>query len=140
MGLIKLPEKSIINFKENIDDIFSSGNLAEGPWNNKLSEYIIDLTGASKALPTNSNGSGIVSLLTIYRHYFNRTNVLIQSNTMYGVKTMVYAAGCNLAGFINCKLESLMPSLQDVKDAVESLDNNVKEKSPTLRLTESCSI
>jgi dTDP-4-amino-4,6-dideoxygalactose transaminase len=128
MGLIKLPEKSINYFKNNLDEIFISGNLAEGPWNKKLSEFVKDLTGAHAALPTNSNGAGMVALLTIYRHYYGRTNVLIQSNTMYGVKTMVSAGGCNLAGFIQCQLETLMPYLQDVKDAIGQLDQKVKNK------------
>ena len=51
----------------------------------EITEIVKDLTGAQNALSTNSNGAGIVALLTIYRHYFGRTNVLIQSNTMYGV-------------------------------------------------------
>ena len=54
--------------------------------------------------------------------------MLIQSNTMYGVKTMVYAGGCKLSGFIQCRLESLMPSLQDVREVVDQLDNNEKKK------------
>ena len=40
MGMIKLPKKSINYFKNNIDGIFISGNLAEGPWTEKLSEEI----------------------------------------------------------------------------------------------------
>jgi len=124
--MIKLPEKSIKYFKNNLDDIFNSGNLAEGIWNRKISEYIINITGAKTALPTNSNGSGLVALLTIYRHYFGRSNVMIQNNTMYGVKTMVPAGGCNLSGFIDCELDTLMPSIKNVKDAIRSL--NKKEK------------
>ncbi|NQU32294.1 MAG: DegT/DnrJ/EryC1/StrS aminotransferase family protein, partial [Bacteroidetes bacterium] len=128
MGVIKLPEESINYFKRNLDDIFISGNLAEGFWNKKISEFVKNLTRAQAALPTNSNGAGMVALLTIYRHYFGRTNVLIQSNTMYGVKTMVYTGGCNLSGFIQCRLESLMPSLQDVRNAIGFLDQKEKDK------------
>lgn len=128
MGLIKLPEKSINYFKRNLDDIFTSGNLAEGIWNKKISEFVKELTGSQTALPTNSNGSGMVALLTIYRHYHGRTNVLLQSNTMYGVKTMVYAGGCNLAGFIECKLETLMPSIGDLKSAIDTLSQSEKDK------------
>ena len=102
MGLIKLPKDSINYFKNNLDEIFISGNLAEGPWNKKLSEFVKDLTDAQVTLPTNSNGAGMVSILTVYRHYYGRKNVLIQSNTMYGVKTMVSAAGYTLLGFIDC--------------------------------------
>jgi len=70
----------------------------------------------------------MVALLTIYRHYHGRTDVLIQSNTMYGVKTMVYAGGCGLSGFIQCQLKTLMPSLQDVKNALSLLDQKEKNK------------
>ena len=128
MGLIKLPEESINYFNNNLNEIFISGNLAEGFWNKKLSEYIKKLSAAQVAVPTNSNGAGMVALLTIFRHYFGKTKVLIQSNTMYGVKTMVYAGGCNLAGFIQCQLETLMPSLRDVKDAISSFDKIEKNK------------
>lgn len=128
MGLIKLPEESINYFKNNLDEIFISGNLAEGPWNKKLSGYVKELSAAQFAVPTNSNGAGIVALLTIYKHYYGRTNVLIQSNTMYGVKTMVYVSGYNLASFIQCQLETLMPSLRDVKEAIGSLDRKGKNK------------
>ena len=40
MGMIKVPKQSIEFFKENIDDIFESGNLAEGKWNEKLNEFM----------------------------------------------------------------------------------------------------
>ena len=42
MGLIKLPSKSIDYFTKNLDEIFESGNLAEGPWNKRLSDYVIN--------------------------------------------------------------------------------------------------
>ena len=128
MGMIKLPPQSIRFFKNNIDEIFESGNLAEGSWNKKLSGFITQLTGANKAIPTSSNGSGIVSLLTIYRHYFKRKRVLIQSNTMYGVKTMVPSAGCILDGYIDCQLKTLMPGLSDVKKALEKYDKKGKSE------------
>ena len=70
MGMIKIPKNSIKYFKTNLDDIFESGNLAEGPWNKKITNYIEQLTGAAKALATNSNGSGSVGLLSIYNYYF----------------------------------------------------------------------
>ena len=75
---------------------FLTGNLAEGPWNEKLVDYINNLTSSKFSLPTNSNGAGIVGLMTLYRHYFKRNKVMIQSNTMYGVKTMIYASIVNL--------------------------------------------
>ncbi len=128
MGLIKLPVESVIYFKDNQDEIFASGNLAEGAWNKKLSEFVKNLTGANEAIPTNSNGAGLVSLMSLYRHYYCRTKVMIQSNTMYGVKVMVSAAGCNLSGFIQCKLETLMPALEDVKDSIRDMSKNEKDK------------
>ena len=132
MGLIKLPEKSINFFKNNQDDIFNSGALAEGPWNTKLSEYVRDLIGAEDALPTNSNGAGLVALMSIYRHYYGRSNVMIQTNTMYGVKTMVNASGLKLSGYVNCCLETLMPSIQTVENAINGLTE--KEKNQTIIL------
>ena len=44
MSMIKLPKNSIKFFKSNQDKIFRSGKLAEGPWNEKLSEKIKNIT------------------------------------------------------------------------------------------------
>lgn len=126
MGMIKIPENSIEFFKKNLDEIFETGAFAEGPWNIKLSNYVKTLTGAVTALPTNSNGSGMVALLSIYRHYHNRKTVMIQSNTMYGVKTMVASGGCTLAGYIQCHLDTLMPSIEDVQIAISTLSRDEK--------------
>jgi len=128
MGTIKIPENSIDYFKNNLDAIFKSGNLAEGQWNKRLGDYVKDLTSSQVSVCTNSNGAGLVSLLSIYRYYFNRNIVLIQSNTMYGVKTMVPSGGCKLVGFINCQLESLMPSIQDVKDSISNFSKEDKNR------------
>lgn len=128
MGMIKLPDNSIEYFKTNLDDIFKSGNLAEGQWNKKLAEYVKDLTKANASISTNSNGAGIVALLSIYRYYYNRNTVLIQTNTMYGVKTMVPAAGCQLGGLIDCKLESLMPSFLNVQHSISKLTKDERSK------------
>lgn len=128
MGMIKLPKKSIDFFKQNLDEIFNSGNLAEGQWNKKLSQYIQELTGASRSLATNSNGSGIVSLLQIYNRKFGRETVLLQANTMYGVRTMIPAGNCHVGGFINCQITTLMPSLNDVQNAIKDLQTEQKNK------------
>ncbi len=128
MGMIKLPKESIEFYKGNIDEIFDSGFLAEGKWNKELSDFVRIMTGAKKTVPTSSNGSGIVALLNIYNYYFKRKRVLIQSNTMYGVKTMVPSGGCKLDGFIQCRLESLMPGLEDVKKAIGNYSNNEKSE------------
>ena len=127
MGMIKLPKESISFYKENIEEIFDSGMLAEGKWNEQLSSYVKDLASSKYAIPTSSNGSGLICLLQLYNYYFKRKNVLIQSNTMYGVKVMVPAGSCKLAGFIECRLETLMPSINDVKNSVQNY--SAKEKS-----------
>ena len=96
--------ESINFYKENIDEIFDSGMLAEGKWNKQLSSFVKDLASSKYAVPTSSNGSGLICLLQFYNYYYKRKNVLIQSNTMYGVKVMVPAGSCKLAGFIDCRL------------------------------------
>ena len=128
MSIIKLPKNSIEFFKDNQDKIFESGNLAEGPWNDQLSKKIKSITNAKNAICVNSNGSGLVALLLIYKEYYGRTDVMIQSNTMYGVKTMTKTAGYNLVDIIDCQLETLMPSFNDLKKAV----NNYKGEANKL--------
>ena len=128
MGIIKLPNNSIEFFKSNQDKIFESGNLAEGPWNDQLSEKIKSISNTKNAICVNSNGSGLVALLLIYKEYYGRTDVMIQSNTMYGVKTITKTAGYNLVDIVDCQLETLMPSFTDLKKAV----NNYKGKANKL--------
>ena len=132
MGIIKLPDKSIQYFKNHTDEIFESGKLAEGKWNIKLSEYVKNLTKAKRAIPTNSNGSGLVAIMSLYQHYHHRSKVMIQSNTMYGVKVMVVASGCKLIDYIKCRKDTLMPSIDDVKNAIIKLSD--KEKSSLIIL------
>ena len=126
MSLIKIPNKSIEFFKNNQDEIFKSGNLAEGPWNEKLSEKVKYISGSQYAVSVNSNGSGLVAILLIFKTYFGREDVMIQSNTMYGVKTIVGTAGYNIIDYINCNLKTLMPSYDDVK---RSIENYKKDKN-----------
>jgi len=118
MGMIKLPEASIAFFKSHLDEIFESGNLAEGPWNGRLTDHVKEYCGSSFAVPTASNGSGMMALLQIYKETDNRTKVLLQSNTMYGVKTLVKSAGLKVSGYIDCDTNTLMPGLTDVRKAV----------------------
>ena len=127
MGVIKLPKNSIDFFKSNQNKIFETGELSEGPWNNQLSEKIKSICNVKNAICVNSNGSGLVALLLIYKEYFGRINVMIQSNTMYGVKTMTRTAGYNLVDIINCQLGTLMPSFDDLKKAVENYNGELKE-------------
>jgi len=118
MGLIKLPSSSLEFFKSNLDEIFETGSLAEGPWSVQVSDFTRSYCDVKCAVPTASNGSGLMALLHLYKEYRNRTEVLIQSNTMYGVKTLVNAAGMNLSGFIDCNPLTLMPGVSDVEKAV----------------------
>ena len=120
MSLVKLPKKSVEFFKKNQDEIFNSGNLVEGAWNKTLNEKIKEISGAKNAICVNSNGSGLVAILLIFKTYFGREDVMIQSNTMYGVKTMVGTSGLNLVDFINCQIETLMPNYKDVENAVKN--------------------
>ena len=120
MSLVKLPKKSVEFFKKNQDEILNSGNLVEGAWNKTLNEKIKEISGAKNAICVNSNGSGLVAILLIFKTYFGREDVMIQSNTMYGVKTMVGTAGLNLVDFINYQIKTLMPNYQDVENAVKN--------------------
>ena len=128
MSIIKLPKNSIEFFKSNQDKIFSSGKLAEGPWNEELSKKIKTITNVKNAIGVNSNGSGLAALLLIYKEYYGRTDIMIQSNTMYGVKTITKTAGYDLVDFIDCRLETLMPNFDDLKKAVK----NYKKKTDQL--------
>ena len=127
MSTIKLPKNSIDFFKSNQNKIFKSGNLAEGPWNDQLSKKIKTICNVKNAICVNSNGSGLVALLLIYKEYYGRADVMIQSNTMYGVKTIAKTAGYNLVDFIDCQLETLMPSFDDLKRAVDNYKGEVKQ-------------
>ena len=51
---------------------------------------------------------------------------MIQSNTMYGVKAMVPASGCELSRYVNCQLETLMPSINDFQIALNPLTKKEK--------------
>ena len=127
MSTIKLPKNSIDFFKSNQNKIFESGNLAEGPWNEQLSKKIKTICNVKNAICVNSNGSGLVALLLIYKEYYGRTDVMIQSNTMYGVKTITKTAGYNLGNIIECLLETLMPSFSDLKKAVNDYKGETKK-------------
>jgi len=127
MVTIKLPKNSIDFFKKNQNKIFESGNLSEGPWNEQLSEKIKSICNVKNAICVNSNGSGLVALLLIYKEYYGRSNVMIQSNTMYGVKTITKTAGYNLVNFIDCQLETLMPSFDNLKKAVDNYKGDFKK-------------
>jgi perosamine synthetase len=123
MGLIKLPEASVEFFKANLDAILDSGNFAESVWNRTLAEFARDYCHAACATPTASNGSGMMALLQIYKEIDQRSRVLLQSNTMYGVKTMTTSAGMEICGYIDCNPMTLMPDLADVDRAVRNVSD-----------------
>ena len=122
MGMIKLPKDSVDFFKNNLDDIFSSGCLAEGDWNRSVSDWTCDYTGASYSYPVNSNGAGLFALLRILKQYKNKKRIFLQSNTMYGVKTIAITSGLELCGYVDCSLDYLMPTYQQVNDFISRLD------------------
>jgi dTDP-4-amino-4,6-dideoxygalactose transaminase len=123
MGMIKLPEKAIEKFTNNYYDIFQSGNLAEGKWNNDICTWAKNYTSAEYALPVSSNGAGLFAILSILRRYRNYKRVFLQSNTMYGVKTIANSSGLELCGYVNCSLDKLMPTYEDLKNFVKDLEN-----------------
>ena len=75
MGIIKLPSRSKKFYEDNVDEIFNSGNLAEGMWNKRLSEWCCEYTGANYGLAVNSNGSGIFLLLRLFKEYRKKKRI-----------------------------------------------------------------
>ena len=122
MGMIKLPKKSIDFFKNNYLEIFESGNLAEGNWNKKVASWTCNYTSAKFALAVNSNGSGVFAILNVLKHYREKTKVFLQSNTMYGVKTMAISSGLELCGYVDCSIDYLMPKYEQVSEFIDTLD------------------
>jgi dTDP-4-amino-4,6-dideoxygalactose transaminase len=121
MGVIKLPSQSIKFFERHYTEIFSSGNLAEGKWNKRVSEWGSEFTSAPFSLAFNSNGSGLFTILRLLKRYRGKKNIFLQSNTMYGVKTIAVSSGLELKGFVDCSLDYLMPTLKQVEIFVNNL-------------------
>jgi perosamine synthetase len=122
MGMIKLPQTSIDFFKENQEEIFESGNLAEGKWNSIVAEWTSDYTKSQYALAVNSNGAGMFTLLRLLKEYRGKKKIFLQSNTMYGVRTIAITSGLELCGYVDCELDYLMPIYQQVADFISSMD------------------
>jgi len=122
MGMIKLPPKSVAFFKEHQDEIFSTGNLAEGKWNKSIAEWASEYTGARCSQAVSSNGSGLFALLRLLKQYKGKKRIFLQSNTMYGVRTIAITSGLELCGYVDCGLDYLMPTWQQVDDFVSRLD------------------
>tara|TARA_B110000003_G_scaffold273584_1_gene311641 strand:- start:5169 stop:6212 length:1044 start_codon:yes stop_codon:yes gene_type:complete len=121
MGMIKIPKQSISFFKENYDEIFHSGNLAEGGWNTKISELFNEYSKSSFSIPFCSNGSGLLAILMLLKKHRGYRDIFIQSNTMYGVKTIAMTSGLNLIESVPCSLPSLMPSTEQVKAHISKI-------------------
>lgn len=122
MGMIKLPKKSKDFFLKNVEAIFNTGNLAEGEWNKKTAEWVCSYTAAPYSLAVNSNGAGLFTLLRILKQHRSKKRIFIQSNTMYGVRTIAISSGLELFGYVDCDLDFLMPTYQQVKDFISFLD------------------
>ena len=67
MGMIKLPNDSLSFFRENLDEIFETGALAEGKWSKICENQIIELTNINNAVMCNSNGAGLHAVLRILK-------------------------------------------------------------------------
>lgn len=122
MGMIKLPNESLVFFNKHSSEIFKSGELAEGKWNQAVADWACNYSTSSNALAVNSNGAGLLALLKIMKHYRGKKRIFLQSNTMYGVRTIAISSGLELCGFVDCKLEFLMPSLDQVDEYVSKLN------------------
>jgi dTDP-4-amino-4,6-dideoxygalactose transaminase len=123
MGMIKIPRAAIAKFESNYAGIFESGSLAEGRWNKELARFFRDYTGMKHALPFASNGSGLLAILMLLKHHRGYRRVFLQSNTMYGVKTLSISSGLELAGYVPCSLPTLMPTAEQVDQFVATLDD-----------------
>lgn len=120
--MIKLPNESIEFFEKNYKEIFSSGELAEGKWGNAVADWACEFTEAKHALAVNSNGTGLFALLRILKQYRSKKKIFLQSNTMYGVRTIAISSGLELCGYVDCSLDYLMPTFDQVKDYVDRFD------------------
>lgn len=122
MGMIKIPKESISHFFDNVREIFDTGNLAEGQWNEKVAQQVCDYTGAPYALATNSNGAGIFTLLKLLHRYRGKKRIFLQSNTMYGVRTISNSSGLAFCGYVDCSLEYLMPTFEQVVNFTRQIE------------------
>ncbi len=127
MGMIKIPQDAISTFEKNYPQIFESGALAEGNWNKKLADFFKGYAGAADALAFSSNGSGLLAILMLLKKHRGYKRVFIQSNTMYGVKTIAISSGLEFAGCVPCSLPSLMPTIGQVKAFLDGIAGDVSD-------------
>lgn len=123
MGMIKVPQAAVDKFTSNVSEIFATGNLAEGKWNAELSGFFRSYTHSNCAIPFSSNGSGLLAILILLKRYRGYERVFIQSNTMYGVKTIAITSGLKYVGAVSCSVPTLMPSLSQVNEFIATLDD-----------------
>ena len=123
MGMIKIPQAAITKFDENYREIFNTGNLAEGKWNKELSIFFKNYTKSAYAMPFSSNGSGLLSILMLLKKHRGYRRIFIQSNTMYGVKTIAATSGLELFGYVPCSLPTLMPTANQVSKFIDNISN-----------------
>lgn len=126
MGMIKVPALAIQKFEANYPDIFSTGNLAEGKWNIALSDFFRRYTGSPAVTPFSSNGAGLLAVLVLLKRYRGFKKIFIQSNTMYGVKTIAVTSGLDYLGAVPCSIPSLMPTASQVRAFVDTLEDPAK--------------
>lgn len=90
---IQLPVSMIEEFTKKIPEVLTSGNIAEGQYRKSVESRIVELVqGSTNGILTNSNGTGLFACLQYYKSQGVNT-VFVQSNTMYGIKTLVNLAG-----------------------------------------------
>lgn len=126
MGMIKVPISAVRKFELNYPEIFENGALAEGKWNLALSKFFEKYTDAGAAIPFCSNGAGILATLSLLKRYRGFRDIFIQSNTMYGVKTIAITSGLSYVGAVPCSLSTLMPTASQVREFIDSLAEPAK--------------
>jgi dTDP-4-amino-4,6-dideoxygalactose transaminase len=63
------------------------------------------------------------TLLRLLKEYRGKKRIFLQSNTMYGVKTIANTSGLELCGYVECSLDYLMPTYEQVASFISSLAN-----------------
>lgn len=125
---IKLPKTLIAQFISRTPEVLESGNIAEGQQRKDVERKVAELfmKPGMKTLLTSSNGTGIFAALIYYKTVHKITHVVVQANTMYGIKTMV-----NLAGLTPVVLAA--PNLvMGEEELAEYLDNSQDRKQVVL--------
>ena len=121
MAMIKLPQGAISFFKNNQDQIFQSGALAEGSWNNKVQDWICEYTSSNNSLATSSNGTGLLAVLQALKFGSGFEDIFLQSNTMYGMFTLANSSGLKLLSYVDCDINFLMPTYEQVNKYIKKL-------------------